>query len=674
MLIKLRFFTMMTGAMAWMVMAHGQEDSPADADGLDLVLPSAEDASIFNRRNARTIQLLIPPPRGPILDREGQHFAQNRVVYRLAVQYEQFDNEDRDAIIAWGRQRVERAKQIHERISDLGDETLYQHYRHRRWLPLYISSTIPPEAAEGLRSDLTRGLELVPVYERYYPHKDLAAHLIGYTGQAGKLPTGPINSNEPFWELTEGRAGLEKLYDEVLTGTPAELRLIYDENGRMLLREQRGKPRSGGALVTTLNLRWQKHAEEVLAKQTERGAIVIIDAATGEVLVMASNPSFDLNQWIPKISQVDYDALRDDPAKPLYGRAFQGVYPPASAFKPIVALAALNTGTINKETLVNCPAYVEYGKHKLWNWSKSAYGELSVVPAMKWSNNPWFAQVGNAVGSGPFLSLARRLGYGEKTGLPVIGEEGGLMPSYEWVRKNYGRSVTNGDAANWSIGQGALSATPLQVAQSMAGIASGGALPELHLIMQVQDTYGRVVEANRPERKQWLGLDYNAVATVHEGMREVVAGGTGSRASLSWAEVSGKTGTGQWGPEHLEQRVAWFAGFMPSSEPRFAFAFLYEGKPGERVSGGRSAGVMVPSFFDEFREEIEEIIQPAPKAVAVIEEVEEGEILKALPVNPMELEALDEEVDDAQIPKALPVEEDFWPAVPEGISPPPRAD
>ena len=671
---------MLLGTFALIGDLSGQDDLPAGKDDVDMVLPSAEDASIFSRRNARTIQLKIPPPRGSIVDREGAPFAHNRVVYQLAVQYEQFDNEDRKAIIAWGKQRVERARKIHERIRELDDETLYQHYRHRRWLPLYISSTIPPEKAEEMRPELTRGLELVPVYERYYPHGDVAAHLIGYTGQTGKLPTGPISPNEPYWEMTEGRSGLEKLYDKVLTGSSAGLRLIYDENGRMLLREQRGKPRAGGMVVTTLNLRWQKHAQKVLDEHAERGAAVIIDIATGEVLVMASNPSFDLNGWIPNINQTDYDALREDPAKPLYGRAFQGVYPPASAFKPIIALSALNQGVIQKETLVDCPAYVEYGKHKLWNWSRSAYGDLSVVPAMKWSNNPWFAQVGNAVGSEYFLRLARGLGYGEKTGLPVVGEEEGLMPNREWVKKTYGRSVTDGDAANWSIGQGALLASPLQVAQAMVGIASGGALPKLHLIMQVQDRYGRVVEVARPELRRRLGLDYRAVEAVHEGMRAVVAGGTGSRASLTWAEVSGKTGTGQWGPEKLEQRVAWFVGFMPSDEPRFAFAFLNEGKPGERLSGGRSAGVMVPAFFDEFREEIEEIIQPAPMAVAVIEEMEEGGedreseegILKAVPVDPLEVEAFEQEFGDQSVPKALPVDEEFWPQAPEDALLPPE--
>lgn len=623
------------------------------------VLPSADDGSIFNRKNARTIQLKIPAPRGPIIDREGYPLAQNRVVHQLAVQYEQFEVEDRDRIIAWGRQRVEAAKLLREGVSEPSDETLYQHYRHRRWLPLYISYPMPTEEAEAIRPKLTRGLELVDVYERYYPERDLASHIIGYTGQVGKLPTGPISPNEPMWELSEGRAGFEKIYDQDLQGDPAHLRLIFDENGKMLLREQKGQPRAGGAVVSTLNLRWQKRAEEVLDKHAKRGAMVVIDAVTGEVLAMASNPSFDLNQWVPGISQKDYDVLREDPAKPLYARSFQGTYPPASSFKPIVALAALNDQVITTETTVYCPAFLTYGNHQLWNWSRSEYGDLSVIPAIKWSNNPWFAQVGNRVGSGSFLGLARRLGFGTTTGLPLLGEDAGLVPTSEWVRKTYRRPITEGDAANWSIGQGAVLATPLQVAQAMAGIANGGALPKLHLVMQVQDSYGRVISTAQPERRHWLGIDYNAIETVREGMRQVVDGGTGRSAGLSWTEVCGKTGTGQWGPERKKQGVAWFAGFFPADEPRIAFACLYEGRPGQKVSGGRNAAPMVPAFFNTFKDEIKEMIAPAPKALLVVEEgaepaVSEEGVLRAIPVNP--LEVIEEIPDDADIPRALPVD------------------
>jgi len=272
----------------------------------------------------------------------------------------------------------------------------------------------------------------------------------------------------------------------------------------------------------------------------------------------------------------------------------------------------------------------------------------------------------NRVGSSNFLALARRLGYGSVTGLPLVGEEPGLIPTPEYVRRQYNRTITEGDAANWSIGQGAVLSTPLQVAQAMAGIANGGALPKLHLVMQVQDGYGRVIRTAQPERRHWLGVDPEAVRIVREGMRDVVSGGTGSSASLSWTQVCGKTGTGQWGPESRKQGVAWFAGFLPFDEPRLAFACLYEGRPGQKVSGSRNACPMVPAFFDSFREEIEELIAPAPKALVVVDEVEEQEdtegVLRAIPVSPLDSEgeplSIDEEAieDGEEIPRALPVD------------------
>jgi penicillin-binding protein 2 len=156
-----------------------------------------------------------------------------------------------------------------------------------------------------------------------------------------------------------------------------------------------------------------------------------------------------------------------------------------------------------------------------------------------------------------------------------------------------------------------------------------------------------------------LGIDQESLDAVRKGMREVVDGGTGKSARLSWTEVCGKTGTGQWGPESKRQGVAWFAGFLPYEQPRLAFACLYEGRPGEKVSGGRNAGRMVPAFFDSFKDEIKEMVAPAPKAVVVVEEseaeVETEGVLRAIPVGPLEME---EAFPDEEVPAALPVEID----------------
>jgi penicillin-binding protein 2 len=667
---------------------------------------NANDGAIFTRKDARAITLKIPAPRGQIVDRDGAPLAQNRVAYQVALQFRQFENADRDFVINWARTRLDSLQMLVKNATPKTDEEIYDHYRHRRWLPLLVSGQIGEKEARDIESKLSSGLILQPIYKRFYPEGELAAHIIGYSGSVGKLPTGPINFNDPLWEESEGRAGFEKLFNTQLTGEPGMKRLLFDESGNKLLEEQVKRPRPGGTLVTTLDLEWQKLAEETLRKGCRRGAFVVIDVVTGEVLVMASRPSFDLNNFIPGINEADFKALEEDPSQPLFGRAFQSAYPPASSYKPIVALAALNNGTVTPTSEIYCPAAISIGRTVFNNWSKTPEGSINVKRALARSCNTWFYQVGIDVGPSAFLGLSRRLGFGERTGLPLIGESPGLVPSDEWMMKNEKRRILDGDTANLSIGQGSLLASPLQVAQAMAGIANGGALPKLQLIRQIQDTRGRVVQAAIPSRKNWLGLDQKAVDTVQDGMRDVVSGGggTGQSAQLSYTTLCGKTGTAQWGPPAKNQRLAWFAGFLPRENPRYAFAVLYEGRPGETVSGGRMAAPMVKRFFEGIKDEIKDTIAPPKKALIVVDETapkEEGDPealpndpdnplppigkpgegpLKALPVTPLETgreDAGDNEVMDLQTEetpeprraiRAIPVGEDE--VIQEGVEEP----
>lgn len=654
----------------------------------------ASDASILSQRNARTITLKIPAPRGQIVDREGEPLAQNMVVYQVALQFRQFENADRDFVINWARTRIDALQPLVKNTFQKTDDEIYDHYRDRRWLPLLISGQISEKEARAIESKLTTGLVLQPVYKRYYPEAELAAHIIGYTGSVGKLPTGPINFNEPMWEETEGRAGFEKLFNEQLSGDPGMKKLLFDENGNKLLEDQVERPRPGGTLVTTLDLKWQKLAEETLRKGCRRGAFVVIDVVTGEVLVMASRPSFDLNVFIPGISETDFKALNEDPSTPLYGRAFQSVYPPASAFKPVVALAALNNGTVTEDTSIYCPAALTIGNTVMKNWSKTPEGSINVKRALARSCNTWFYQVGIDVGPSAFLGLSRRLGFGSVTGLPLIGEDQGIVPSDDYMLRKHRRRILNGDTANMSIGQGDLLASPLQVAQAMAGIANGDIVPKLKLVRQIQDTRGRVVQMINLERREWLGVKKDAVDVVHKGMSDVVngSGGTGHSAQLSYTTLCGKTGTAQWGEPRKNQRLAWFAGFLPEDNPRYSFAVLYEGRPNETVSGGRMAAPMVKRFFEGIKDDIKDTIAPPKKALIVVDETDapakpaDGDAakpagadtegfsrppgddapLKALPVEKLDTGREDEEMEDEEqeepapprAARAIPVGED----------------
>lgn len=663
-----------TSALCWALLAMigplGAQGTPSAGSAPTATAPSGlpgepntargpADGTIFNRRDARTITQKIPAPRGAITDRYGEPLAINQVAYQVALQYRQFENADRDFVIRWARPKIEALQVLVKEVTPKTDEELYDHYRHRRWLPLLLTGQLDEKTARELQSKLPVGLILHPVYRRYYPHQDLAAHILGYTGLAGKLPTGPINQLEPLWEESEGRAGLEKLFDTDLTGDPGVKKLLFDENGNKLLEEQTKRPRPGGTLVTTLDLKWQKLAEETLKKGCRRGAFVVLDVITGEVLVMASRPSFDLNGFIPGIREADFKALQEDPSTPLYGRAFQSAYPPASSFKPIVALAALQNKTVTETSTIYCPAALNIGNAVMKNWSTTPEGSIDVKRAIARSCNTWFYQVGIEVGPHAFLNIARRLGFGERTGLPLIGETQGLVPTDEYMLRVHKRRMLNGDTANLSIGQGSLLASPLQVAQAMAGIANGGALPKLQMIRQVQDVRGSVVSSPAPERRNWIGLDEETLRVVREGMSDVVngGGGTGRSAGLSFTKLCGKTGTAQWGDPRKKQRLAWFAGFLPLENPRYSFAVLYEGRPGETVSGGRMAAPMVKRFFEGIKGDIKDAIAPPQKALVVIDE-NQGGVQAAVPVDPATLEGVEP-------PRATPVEEEIPESAPE---------
>ena len=632
---------------------------------------AASNASVFNQGLARTMTIAIPAPRGLILDREGRPLAQTKMAYHLALDFTAYKGPvDPKVAVAWAQNKIAQANALLKGDETYSDAKLANYYRHRRWLPRKISQIITESKARSLEGKIPDGLTLLPVYQRYYPEKSLAAHLIGYVGAKTVLPSGPINDGDPLFQSVMGKSGFEQIFDQKLSGEPGLKKMIFDKNADKILDELVKRPRPGGNVVTTLDLDWQRYAEGVLREGCKRGAFVVIDIQSGEVLVMASRPTFDLNEFVPYITTERYKELEEDPAAPLFGRAFQSNYPPASTFKPVVTLAAINSGSIRPEQEFDCPYKIKIGRKWFHNHSVGHQGWVEARRALAKSINPWFYQVGIKTGPQGFMSVARRLGYGSKTGLPLVGEATGNAPTADYIMTKMGRSTTDGDTANLSIGQGFMLASPLQVAQSMAAIGNGNVLMELQLIRQIQDFHGRVMEAPTFKKRNDLNLSPTALKITHEGMRDVVHAsyGTGRRGDLGFTTMCGKTGTAQW-KDSPEQGLAWFSGFFPYDNPRYAFAVVYEGSPGENVSGGRKAAPMVQRFFSNFRTEIEENLKPAARALIVSEEdgqpiVHENIIPKAIIVEDEEALMNGPEVPvpmpesteiPADIPKAIPV-------------------
>ena len=607
---------------------------------------------------ARTLLLLVPGPRGQLTDRHGAPLALNRVQYSMALSLPYLGEVSDGDILEYASKNISLANRTLNENWSIDSEKLLKHYKNRRWLPLKFSDPLADAQVALARKIEGEGLVLHPTYERFYPRGAFAPHVLGYVGKQRKLPTGPIENGEPLFSDVEGRDGLEKAFNEELTGKPGRLNVLYDTQGNKLTQEMEEQPLPGNNVVTTLDAEWQATGERILAEKTKRGALVVMDIYTGEVLVLASWPVFDPNLFIPYISTENFTALQEDEDIPLYARAFRGVYPPASTFKVPVAAAALETGTVDETMLFGCPSSLYIGDRTFRNWNKNGEAPMNVVKALTRSCNTWFYKVGMSTGAAAIHGAATRMGLGRPTGLPLSAEAEGFIPSDEWNLEKIGTKMGGGDIANMSIGQGRVLCSPIQVARMMGAVANGSELPKARLVKQIQDINNRVVKAFAVENEGPVGLSAHTREVVIDGMLGVVQApdGTAKAARQENMTVAGKTGTGQWGPESENRRVAWFAGFFPGEHPRYCFAALYEGNPGERLGGGSNAGPIVGEFLKETFDKtaIDDVVAdtsvyegvPAVAVAEVIDPGEEGEESVAQPMVP--------EVVAPEPPRAIP--------------------
>jgi penicillin-binding protein 2 len=259
----------------------------------------------------------------------------------------------------------------------------------------------------------------------------------------------------------------------------------------------------------------------------------------------------------------------------------------------------LDSGKITAKSYFDCDSSYFIDTRYFHNHSKNGEGPMNVVTAIKRSCNTWFYQVGLLTGADPLTNMAARLGFGEKTGLPLKAESAGFLPTNAYMIQRYGHKIVGGDLANMCIGQGKVLATPIQVCQSMAAVADGKNMAQVRLVKQVQDLNDRVVQAFPVQTRKRIDLKDEIRSPVVKGMIAVVHGssGTGSEAYVNKSiRIAGKTGTAQWKPDK-EQNLAWFTGFLPADNPVYAFAVLYEGRPGENISGGKKAAPIVSEVF-----------------------------------------------------------------------------
>ncbi len=589
-----RFSFFLSCLLGVATISSGQETLPP-AEATPTPFAETIKPTFETQKQARTYILDIPAPRGQITDRNGAPLAQNKLSYNLTVDFPTPLDFSDARVLAFAHDKIGLAEKLLGRPLPVADAAILRHYHNRGFLPFEIAQDLPEAERNQLKAGLSEALSLKPIYLRLYPNGKVAGQIVGYTGKTGRNASGIIQNGQLLWPETEGREGLEQTFNSMLTGRHGHYKVTFDKEGRQTSARIVDPPVPGYNVVTTLDLRLQEMAEKALAAKAKRGAIVVTDPNTGDILAMASWPTYDPNEFIPSISTAKFKALQDDPDIPLLPRAFRSSYPPGSTFKVAVGIAALQSGAITPQDQYECVPAMDVGNTTFHNWKHTDRGSLNFIQALTESCDTWFYQVGIKTGAEPIMDWAARLGFGAKCGIPLKGEVEGRLPNDDYMKKTHGRKILSGDIANLSIGQGDLLVTPLQMAQAMGIVANGGTFYQTRLVQQVQTVGNEIVAAYAVRVKKTIDASPETMKDVHTAMVDAVNAPTGTahQASLDDVSVAGKTGTAQWGPKEKERTAAWFAGFVPADHPQYAFAALYEGDVGSTVHGGSAAAPMI---------------------------------------------------------------------------------
>jgi penicillin-binding protein 2 len=555
-----------------------------------------------NRINLR----LLAPSRGRILDRHGTPMAVNEENYRVQL--------------------------ISEDVEDLGDTLdslaaifpLSEHdrvriereIRHRRgFIPVTVRENLSWEEVSRLElnsPDLS-GVIIDVGETRAYPLMDLGAHLVGYVAAVTEAELQQQAAPDPLLELPGfrvGKAGIEKVCDLALRGKGGTCQVEVNSVGRTIRELQRDEGEAGLDLALTIDLDLQKFAAERLGEDS--ASVVVMNIHSGELLVMASSPSFDPNAFNRGLSPEAWQDLSANPRAPMSNKAVAGQYPPGSTFKTMVSLAALESGTITRDHTVNCTGKTLVGNSVFY--CDGRHGVKDLRGALQVSCDSYFYDVAHRVGIDAIAAMARRFGLGSTHEIGLPGERAGLVPDRAWKRATYGVPWTPGEDCNVGLGQGYLQVTPLQLAVMAARLANGGMAVRPHLTRDLVD--GHDVRPRPAPSFASIGLSRQAIEAVMDGMNAVTnqPGGTAYAARIldPALAMGGKTGTAQVhhlgaGEHKIEggrryDQLPWrmrdhglFIGFAPVSAPRFACAVVVE-------HGGSGVGAAAPIARDVLTE------------------------------------------------------------------------
>ena len=584
-------------------------------------------------------RILKPGPRGDIYDRKGNLLVGNRphysaVVYlddlrrefrteyskiiraereRLIQAYERTPEAEREGTappnpnyneLQWvARQNViqlyiDQINRITSRDDTISTRKIIRHFNEQLLLPLVLVEDLTPD-------QYARLIEQVPVQSpiqihtdtaRYYPYGIAAAHTLGYVQNVNpdpdKIPSDGIKTYT--FKTKRGKTGIERSFDELLSGLTGWEMWRVDPLGFQDSLLDHETPKKGQDLVTSIDIDLQLAAETALGERT--GAAVALDVRTGEVLAIASHPSYDLNDLSPFIPRNTFDAINERGA--WLNRTLQLSYPPGSTFKLITAIAGMRAGTITPQTQHDCQGVFRVGNRIFRCHARNGHGVVDEAAAIEGSCNVFFYAEGLRMGIDVLGAEAKRFGLDERTGIEVPYETSRLVvPTKEWKRERIGTGWVPGDTANTAIGQGFLLVTPLQMATVIASIARGETRTQPTL-RALSDGEARQVEHGGEP----IGLMPSQRAEFWEGMERVIGpDGTGRLVQIDGLRIAGKTGTADFRAHGEEVNLAWFVGFAPVENPRIAVAIMVEGtRASDSYHGGSTAGPVAKDIFLEF--------------------------------------------------------------------------
>jgi penicillin-binding protein 2 len=539
------------------------------------IIDSDHYAQLAERNRVRSIPIIAP--RGSMLDREGRVLVDSYPSFSVLLL--------RDA-----------PGQVEKLLPQIADglsmtmEELKQEIDAARAMPKFQPIIIKPEASpsdiqfiESHRGDIPV-LEMLMVHRRRYPHGDMLANAVGYVGEVSPEQVDASDSKLKPGD-TVGKAGLERMYNDTLMGTDGLRRVIVNSIGKEVGRLEQQDAIPGKPIQLTIDYDLQAVADTYMADK--EGAVVAMDGRTGEILAMVSRPTFDPSDFAVRIPAAEWHSLNTDPRTPLLNRAIQAQLAPGSVFKIVMATAMLQSKALPSDFTAFCPGHADFYGRVFHCWRPAGHGVTDLHKAIVDSCDVFFYTIGQRMGIERIHEYATGLGLGRRTGIDLPSEETGLVPSEEWVQRVFHHKWYAGETISVSIGQGALTVTPIQMVRMIAAVANGGDLVQPHLLK------------NFTTKTDRFPLSDDTVEQVTQGMYGVInEGGTGASLKLQNIEFSGKSGTAQLMSYEAGNRMGkkgketngWFVGYAPRRNPEIVIAAVVQGSS---EHGGTTAGPVV---------------------------------------------------------------------------------